>query len=272
IVGDNSFNVNVAAIGAFVQDSISLGSKVKLDLGLRYDFLPSPTERDNKLVTFDPATSKLLRFGSGLDQVTKSGSDFQPRVGMIWNPTQDGKLAVRAAYAVMINQTNTGYVTGETANPPLVTPLSAQAAGTAASNIKLDNAISGAGAAATISPAFTDFNFLPGRMQTWNINVERQFGTMGVMAGYFGSSGDRQRIPINLNQFVTPGVSVRPYPRIAADSPIVRNAPLGNITEITSLGWSHYKGLWVTANQRMSRGLQLSGSYTLSKSTDTNSY
>src|SRR5438552_2570116 len=40
----------------------------------------------------------------------------------------------------------------------------------------------------------------------------------------------------------------------------------------TSLGWSHYKGLWVTANRRLSKGLQLAGSYTLSKSTDTNSY
>jgi hypothetical protein len=47
---------------------------------------------------------------------------------------------------------------------------------------------------------------------------------------------------------------------------------LGNITEQTSLGWSDYKGLWVTANHHLSHGLQLAGSYTLSKSTDTNSY
>jgi hypothetical protein len=41
---------------------------------------------------------------------------------------------------------------------------------------------------------------------------------------------------------------------------------------VQSTGWSHYKGLWITANRRMTRGLQLSSSYTLSKSTDTNSY
>src|SRR5262249_47330501 len=46
----------------------------------------------------------------------------------------------------------------------------------------------------------------------------------------------------------------------------------GNITETTSLGWSNYKGLWVTANHHLAHGLQLAGSYTLSKSTDTNSY
>src|SRR5262249_59760623 len=61
-------------------------------------------------------------------------------------------------------------------------------------------------------------------------------------------------------------------PKLAAASPILPGSTLGNITEQTSLGWSDYKGLWVTANRRLTRGLQLSGSYTLSKSTDTNSY
>ena len=72
----------------------------------------------------------------------------------------------------MVNQSNTGYFTGETGNPPIVNPLSSQANGTAASNIRMDNAINSAGSAATIAPTFTDPNFLPGRMQTWNVNVE----------------------------------------------------------------------------------------------------
>jgi hypothetical protein len=271
-LGGLTYNAFVSAFGAFVQDSVSLGSKVKLDVGLRYDYLPSPTEGDDKLVSFDPSTSSLRQIGSnGFTQVTKNGSDFQPRVGIVWTPTADGKLAVRAAYAVMVNQSNTGYFVGEANNPPLTTPLSAQAAGTAASNIKLSSAVAGAGATA-LAPSFTDPNFLPGRMQTWNVNVEREFGGTGVMVGYFGSHGDRQRIPINLNQFTTPGGTVRPFPSLSASSPILPGAALGNITEQTSLGWSNYKGLWVTANRRMTNGLQLSGSYTLSKSTDTNSY
>jgi hypothetical protein len=271
-LGDRSFNAYVNALGAFVQDAISLGSHLKLDLGLRYDYLPSPTEADNKLVAFDPATVSLLQIGSGFNQVTKNGSDFQPRVGVIWNPAGDGKLAVRGAYAVMINQTNTGYFAGETGNPPLVTPLSAQASGTAASNIKLDNAIGGASAGATLAPTTTNPNFEPGRMQTWNVNVEREIGTMGVMVGYFGSYGDRQRIPLNINQFTAPGGTVRPFPRLSASSPILPGSLLGNITEVDSIGYSRYKALWVTANHRMTHGLQFQASYTLSKSTDSNSY
>jgi hypothetical protein len=271
-LGGLTYNAYVNAIGAFVQDSISLGANVKLDVGLRYDYLPSPTEGDNKLVEFDPSTASLIQFGTnGLSQITKNGSDFQPRVGVIWNPTSDGKLAVRGAYAVMVNQSNTGYFVGGANNPPLTTPLSAQAQGTAASNIRLDNALGGAGAAA-LNPSFTDPNFLPGRMQTWNVNVEHEMAGTGLMVGYFGSHGDRQRIPINLNQFVTAGGIVRPYTKLSAASPILPGATLGNIAEQTSLGSSNYKGLWLTANHRMTHGLQLSGSYTLSKSTDTNSY
>ncbi len=271
-LGGLQYDAFVNAVGAFVQDSISLGSNVKLDVGLRYDYLPSPSEGNNKLVTFIPSSLSLVQIGTnGFTQVTKNGSDFQPRLGLVWTPTADGKLAVRAAYAVMVNQSNTGYFVGESNNPPLVTPLSGQASGTAASNINLGSALSGAGAA-TLAPSFTDPNFLPGRMQTWNVNVERQFGGTGVMVGYFGSHGDRQRIPINFNQFTTPGGIVRPYPALAASSPILPGTTLGNITETTSLGWSDYKGLWLTANRRISHGLQLSGSYTLAKSTDTNSY
>ena len=271
-LGTRAYNAYVNAVGGFIQDSISLGSNLKLDLGLRYDYLPSPTEQDNKLVTFDPATASLLQIGTGgFTQVTRNGSDFQPRVGVIWNPNGDGKLAVRGAYAVMVNQSNTGYFTGETGNPPIVSPFSGQAAGTAASNLKLDTVASQAGAAA-LNPSFTDPNFQPGRMQTWNFNVEREIGGTGLMAGYFGSHGDRQRIPINLNQFVIPGGIVRPYARLSATSPVLPGATLGNITESTSLGWSDYRGLWLTANRRLSHGFQLQGSYTLSKSTDTNSY
>jgi len=271
-LGDRSYNAYNTAIGAFLQDSISMGPNLKLDVGLRYDYIGSPTEADNKLVTFDTTTASLLQINGvgGFTQVHTNGSDFEPRVGLVWNPTGDGKTAVRAAYAVMVNQTNNGYFTGMTGNPPLVNPLSAQASGTSTSFINIGNALGGASGVA-LNPAFTDPNFLPGRMQSWNVNVEREVGLFGLMVGYFGSHGDRQSIPINLNQFLTPGGTVRPFPRVSTSSPISPGAALNNIAERVSLGWSNYNALWVTANRRLSQGLQVSGSYTLAKSMDTNS-
>ena len=260
-LGDRQSTLIIPAVGGFVQDSLSLGPKVKLDLGLRYDFIGSPTEPNNNLVVFDASTDALVRLGSGIDQIHKNGSDFQPRLGVIWNPTGNG-IVFRAAYAVMINQTNTGYVGGSASNPPLATPLNVSGA------VKLETAYTTAQAAG-LAPTTTNPDFQPGRMQTWNVNVEKELRGTGVMVGYFGSYGDRLRIPVNINQFVN---GVRPYPTLSATSPISPGAALGNITEVQSAGWSHYKGLWITANRRMSKGLQVRSSYTLSKSTDTNSY
>jgi hypothetical protein len=122
-LGDRSADLFINALGTFVQDSITLGPRVKLDVGLRYDYIGSPTEPDNKIVVFDASKNALVQLGSGIDQVHKNANDLQPRLGVIWNPTGDGKLVVRGAYAVMINQTNTGHVGGSTSNPPLATPL-----------------------------------------------------------------------------------------------------------------------------------------------------
>jgi hypothetical protein len=261
-LGDRAVHVLVPAVGLFVQDSVSLGPSVKLDLGLRYDFIGSPSEPDNRLVLFDRSNVSLVRLGNGLDRVHENANDIQPRVGMIWNPGGGNDLAVRAAYAVMTNQTNTGYVTGSASNPPLATPLNVAGA------VQMQTAL-GTAQASGLAPTTTSPDFQPGRMQTWNVNAEKQLGAYGLMVGYFGSYGDRLRVPININQFVN---GVRPFPRLAATSPISPGAALGNITEVQSTGWSHYKGLWITANRRMTGGLQLSSSYTLSKSTDTNSY
>ena len=183
-LGDRAYDLTINSVAGFVQDAISIGSNLKLDLGLRYDFIGAPTEASNKLVVFDAATNSLEQVGSGIDQIHKSTPDLQPPVGDIWNPTGSSNLAVRAAYAVMDNLQNTGVVTGATSNPPLATPLNVAGA------VRLDSAVTTA-TASGLAPASTDPGYQQGRMQTWNDNVEREFGPVGLMVGYFGSYGDR---------------------------------------------------------------------------------
>src|SRR5438552_13184206 len=162
----------------------------------------------------------------------------------------------------MVDQPVGNVVSTPTANPPFATPL------IFAGNIRLHNAAATA-LASGLAPVSVDPNFQSGRMQTWNVNIERQIGpALGVMAGYFGSRGDRLRITRNVNQLVN---GVRPYPTLSSSSAILPGRALGNITETDSRGWSHYKGLWLAANERPLKGLQFNASYTLSKSTDTNS-
>ncbi|MDQ6708398.1 MAG: hypothetical protein M3Z85_20765, partial [Acidobacteriota bacterium] len=92
---------------------------------------------------------------------------------------------------------------------------------------------------------------------------------VGIMVGYFGSKGTHLRLIRNLNQPLPGGA--RPYPALAANSPILPGRALGNIGEIDSGGNSTYNALWVTASKRFAKGLQFNSSYTFSKSLDDNS-
>jgi hypothetical protein len=101
------------------------------------------------------------------------------------------------------------------------------------------------------------------------VNVQRQLAwDAAVTVGYMGSHGRHLRISANINQ---PMDGVRPFLAVSASSPILPGAPLGNITQVQSRGFSNYDAAWVSVAKRLSHGLQFDASYTLSKSLDTNS-
>src|SRR5262249_49079259 len=148
------------------------------------------------------------------------------------------------------------------ANPPLATPL------TFTGPIRLDNAIQVARDAG-LAPVTVDHGFDNASLQSWNLNVQREVTpTLSLMVGYFGSKGSHLTIRRNITHPVN---GVRPYPALSPSSPILPDAPLGNITQTEGTANSSYNALWVTANQRIAHGFQFSASYTWSKSIDYNS-
>jgi len=249
-LGNQSSSIGTGALGFFTQDSYKVSSSLTLELGLRYDWLMSPTERYDRFVVFDQSARSLVQIGSGQDLIYRQNSkNFQPRIGFAWDPFKDGKTSVRGGYAILADQPVTNLVTGTSGNPPLATPLAFNGL------IRFDNARAIAGA--SLAPASVDPNFKNAYVQSYNLNVQREITpTLGVMVGYFGSKGTHLRISRNVNQFIN---GVRPF------------SGLGNITEITNAGNSNYNALWVSANKRLSRGLQFNASYTFSKSIDYNS-
>src|SRR5262249_40506453 len=154
-----------------------------LEAGVRYDLNMAPTDSDNRFVVFDAATSSLVQVGTpgGPDKIYSNDHEFVPRLGIVWDPSNDGRTSVRAAFAVMVDQPVTNVVTPTTANPPLATPL------TFAGPIRLDNALTIARAAG-LAPNSVSPDFQGGRLETWNVNIQRQVGERtSLMAGYFGS-------------------------------------------------------------------------------------
>lgn len=267
-LGDVSSSIRTGALGFFAQDSFKWQSNLTLELGLRYEWFMTPGEKFDRLVVFEPVTASLVRLGSGRDRIYHQGSkNIQPRVGFAWDPFKDGKTSVRAAYAILADQPVTNFVGNLAANPPLANPVAFVPSGSSTTN--LATALSQA-AASGLNPSSVDTNFDNAYIQSWNLNVQREIARgLGVMVGYFGTKGTHLRIARNINQRLAGGA--RPFPTVSPASAIRPGAALNNITEVGSAGNSSYNALWVTATQRLTRGLQFNTSYTWSKSLDYNS-
>jgi hypothetical protein len=263
-LGSQSSSIAEGALGFFLQDNFTFRRNLTFELGFRYDWNLTPSERYDRFIVFEPATAALVRVGSDLDLVYhQNNKNFQPRVGFAWDPFSDGKTSVRAAYAVLTDQPMTSIVLSTATNPPLAIPLTFSGA------IRLDNAINLAGTAG-LAPQSINHGFDNAYLQSWNVNLQRELTRqLALTAGYFGSKGTHLIIRRNINQPVN---GVRPYPNLSNASPILPGAPVGNITQVESAGNSSYNAMWLTGTQRLWRGVQLNASYTWSKSIDYNSF
>lgn len=255
------------AYDGFAEDSFKMRPNLTLQLGLRYSWYSTPSETANRFTVFDSAGPSLVQVGTnGIGQPFHTNNkNFQPRLGVVWDPFSNQKTIVRAGYAILTDEPVTGIITGLNSNPPFSSPLTSTTA-------TMLNAASVAGASG-LSPTTIDPNFDNPYVQSYNLNIEEQLTpSTGLTVGYMGSKGTHLRIARNLNQLELVGGSlVRPFPTLSATSPIKPGANLGNITEVTSGANSNYNALVIELNRRLTHGLQLISSYTYSKSIDDNS-
>jgi hypothetical protein len=261
----NPSRIFVSALGGFVQDSYRILPTLTLDLGFRYDWFGTPVEALDRFTVFDPTTASLVRVGSGIDEVYGQNTrNFQPRAGLAWDVFGGGRTVLRAAYAIQADQPVANLVTQLPQNPPFANPVSFNGPGT----VTFENAFTAARSAGSLSPTTVSHDFRNPYVQSWNVNIQQALpGELGVMAGYFGNKGTHLRTRSDPNQFF-PGTNLRPYPAVSAASAIAPGAALASMTLWDSSGNSLYNALWLTANKRLSRGLQLNASYTWSKSID----
>ena len=262
-LGERRSHITQDAVSFFAQDNVRLASNVTLDAGLRYEWHVTPTERDNQFVVFDAFTASLRRVGADVSRIYQQNNrNFEPRLGVAWSPGVNGLTAIRAAYGVAADEPATAAVRDTPGNPPFATPLSA------AGSIPVRAAV-GTTQPVRLAPVTVDPRLRNASLRSWNVNVQRQLARdLAVVVGYFGSRGSNLRISRNVNQPVN---GVVPFPSVSASSPIRPGAPLGNITQAESTGFSSYRALWASATKRLSRGLVFDASYTWSKSLDTNS-
>ena len=266
----NAFNITLGrrtsvidqrALSLFAQDHVTIHDRVTVNLGLRYEWHVTPTERDDKFVVFDASSQSLRRVVDGAIY-RQNNLNLEPRAGVAWDLAADGRTVLRAAYGRAADEPGTTAVRDTAGNPPFAAPL------TAAGSIPVESALDAAQLGG-LAPATVDPGFRNASMHSWNVNVQRQLARdAAVTAGYLGSRGANLRISRNINQ---PVAGTPPFAAVSAASAILPGTPLGNIVQVESSGFSRYNGAWVSMTKRLSHGLQTAASYTWSKSLDTNS-
>jgi hypothetical protein len=229
--------------------------------------------------------------------MNKQWLNFSPRLGLAWDPTGTGRLAVRSSYAINYDLPTAifqqipasaapfGNRLTLTGNLPFDDPYRNVPGGSTlpvAVPPPADVQFPGLGSYVGIDPAINST-----RAQSWNVTVERQLGSeWGVAASYLGTYIDRiwgqdalnPGLYMGLGPCTLRGVSYtvcstqantdarRVFSQVSAEAA----QKLSYVSQYKDIGTQSYHGLKLSAQRRAANGVSVSGNYTISRcETDT---
>jgi outer membrane receptor protein involved in Fe transport len=269
--------------GAYVQDDWRVRPRLTVNLGLRYEMTTVPTEVQGKLSNTQTMTSPTIFTGSPYFQ-NPTLKNFEPRVGLAWDPFGNGKTSVRAAFgffdvvplpaafSLAIDQSAPFYKFFTTTPPAGCNPFP-----TCVGDLN-NNASS-----ATLQTAFVQYNPARNYVMIWSLNVQRDVSrNTSIMVGYVGNRGvhmlNREDdinsvIPVRVGQnLVMPSGSVPPCTEATLATGGCRvNPNFGDIRGIYWTGDAFYDALEAEVTEKIGARFRLQASYTWGKAIDTGS-
>jgi hypothetical protein len=269
----------------FVQDDVRLGSRVTVNLGLRYEYRPPFIEANNLLSDFDLATESLVIPDGASSQISPLFSDvfpgvsiieaseagvpsralartdrnnFAPRVGVAFRPFGHAHTVIRGGYGLFYAVTPESVseggspfkldeppFTNPAEAPELVWPLAYPTAGVTPE------------AVAFPSMRAQDPDLVTPYTHQWNVTLEQEIGDTAVRLSYVGTAGRELPVVRNINipeaneiPFIE---KPRPFPDFAA-------------IDVQENARSHtYNAFNAEVQRRLANGLSYQVSYTWAK-------
>src|SRR5215469_9555024 len=252
--------------GAYVQDDWRWRPNLTVNLGLRYEMATVPTEVHGKLSTLRHIADASPHLGDPLFS-NPTLHNFEPRLGLSWDPFGNGKTAVRAGFGMF-----------DVLPLPYLIQFNAMFAapfyeGGNSTSLPSGSFPSGAFAFVNSPDTFRQAYFDPhpprNYVMQWNLTVQRELGKdLSALVGYVGSRGIHQPFRVEDVDIVLPTQGyLWPSP---AGSGTRLNLNAGRITAGYWSGDSYYDALQVQVKKKIPHG-SMEGSYTWSKSIDTSS-
>src|SRR5581483_3592989 len=286
-------------LGAYIQDDWRWRPNLTLNIGLRYEMTTILSEVQGKLNNLINITDPLPACGtSNLALTTLPNGqpgcggvfsdyysnptlrNFEPRIGFAWDPSRNGKMAIRGGFAIFDvlplpgyfilqnNQATPFFLLGTVVNTPS-NPL----AGTFRMGDYSSNSGFGKLGVNSLSGSIIEHDPKRSYVLQWNVNVQRQItSSLTATVGYIGSHGVHMIIRGDDGDMVLPKQTdagfLWPYP---AGSGNRINPNFGSFRYVFWGTGSSYEALQIGVQKRLGHGFQFQGSYTYSKAMDNSS-
>ena len=281
-------------VGLYAQDAWTLTPRLTVNAGLRWEpYLPFVEENGQfshfdlaqwqagvRSTVYKNAPAGVIFFGDpgypGKSAGQRDLWEFAPRVSAAFDVNGDGKMTVRSAWGRFYDLPHLWMLFGFATAPPLgstlvVTgpllddPFASVAGGNPFPLVRNEN---------MTFPQFANWVTYPLDMKKWyadqwNVSFQRQLGTSwAASANYVNSRGHRLPVGDNINPAVfQPGATtgnVNQRRTLFLQNP-QQGQYYGNIISIETVGTSVYDALLLSLNHRASKGLTLTGNWTLSR-------
>lgn len=281
----------------YAEDVMKLRRNLTVRVGLRYEFTDGWNEADGRASNYITDANGVLeanpRVGHSLFTTNNATHLLGPRIGLAWDPTGDGKTAVRAGYGLyytliddlsfLVNSLPPYNGTASFANtslPSIVPVISGvQPSPQCAPGIPVP--------CTTYAPQGVQPDAKTPAANEWNFAVERQLTSqMSLRVAYVGSFGYHGLVSIDPNSIpavvcanpagcISGGVGLAKG-RVAEGQSYIPVGTRPNPYLSGGFFWytegnSSYNALQVDVTRRFSRGLDFRGNYTWSKNLDVNS-
>ena len=269
-------------VGWYIQDDWQVTPNLAVNLGYRHEFFTVPTEVNGKLANLrNPLTDTTVTYNAQLDNEAwfnnPSKMSIMPRIGIAWDPTGDGKMAIRAGGGLFFNH---------------IQPDTFRRAIFRTQPFALETQVRGStirgGCDGSCFPNIFDkiveeglgdpdlqlfpFDYMQNpHTAQWNLNFQREiFPGTALTVGYAAARGINVMHQTNLNVATANNVNGRLVFPDDAQVPNQAFSNLGLLSQEASTD-SYYHGLQTGLQRRFSDGFQLQISYTFSKSVDESS-